>query len=220
MRERVGTAGAALIRVVLIDDHPVVREGLSAILAGEPDIEVVGQAEDAEQGLDQVTQLGPDIVVLDVRLPGMGGVEACTVLRDENPRVRTIVLTSFPSEGVMLAALAAGARGFLVKESDPSVLRTAVRTVYAGGSVIDPRLTGRLVAAATKRRGVKGPFDLTVQELRVLALLPRGLSNRDIGKELNLSEQTVKSHLQHAMRKLSVHDRVQAASFVVREGLV
>lgn len=210
----------SVIRVLLIDDHPVVREGLAAILGNEPQITVVGQFAGAKDALLAMRHLAPDVVILDVRLPGMSGIEACETLFREHPRVRTIMLTSLPSEGAMLASFSAGARGFLVKESaDPGLICEAVKAVHAGGTFVDPRIAGRLVSLATKRGSTKGPFGLTLQEMRVLSLLPQGLSNRDISAQLALSEHTVKTHLQHAMRKLGVRDRDQAALVALREGL-
>jgi DNA-binding NarL/FixJ family response regulator len=206
-------------RILLVDDHPVVREGLAAILASEPDFEVVGQASSGEQGLKLATTTPADVIVVDVRLGRMSGIELCAALRERNSRLRVIVLTSFPNEGVMLEALTAGARAFLVKESDPSILREAVRTVLGGGTFIDPRVAAKLVTLATKGRRAKGPFGLTMQEMRVLELLPRGFTNKEIGRELGVSEQTVKTHLSNAMRKLNVNDRAQAAAVVMREGL-
>ena len=208
-----------MIRLVLVDDHPVVREGLGVILASESDIEVVAMYADAETALEDMPSLAPDIVVLDVRLPGMSGVDACAVLRARNRNVRVILLTSFPSEGAMLSALANGARAFVVKESDPGTLRQAVRAVANGGTFIDPRLADRLVAIAIKR-GAKGPLGLTLQEMRVLAQLPQGMSNREIGRHLGLSEDTIKTHLRNAMRKLQAKDRTEAAAIAVRDGLV
>ena len=208
-----------MITILLVDDHPIVREGLCAILSDEHDLRVVGEASSAEQALELAAQLSPNIGVLDVRLPGMSGVELCGALRQRVPTMRIVMLTSFPNEGAMVDALAAGAKGFVVKESDPAVLREAIHTVVAGGSYIDPRLTPKLAIAAKRGRRTRGPFDLTLQELRVLELLPRGLTNREIGHSLGVSEQTIKTHLYHAMRKLNVRDRAHATAVAIREGL-
>jgi DNA-binding NarL/FixJ family response regulator len=156
---------------------------------------------------------------MDVRLPGASGIEACTDLATRVPGARVVMLTSFPNEGVMMSAFAAGARGFVLKESEPPVIRQAVRTVADGDTFADPKIAGKLVALATGGRRAKGPFDLTVQEMRVLELLPRGLTNHEIGDRLGIGENTVKTHLRNLMRKLDARDRVEAAAIALREGL-
>lgn len=203
----------------MVDDHPVVREGIVAILGAEPDFDVVGQAPTGELALSEVERSSPDVVVLDVRLPGMSGTDTCAALTSKHAGIRVLMLTSFPSENLILSAFTAGAKGFAVKESEPAVLRGAVRTVAAGGTFVDPKTAGKLVMLATKGRRAKGPFGLTLQELRVVSFLPRGLTNRQIGKELGISEQTVKTHLHNAMKKLRATDRAEAARIVAREGL-
>jgi DNA-binding NarL/FixJ family response regulator len=196
-----------------------VREGLAAVLSAEPDFTVVGQAESAERALVEVDRLRPDVVLLDIRLPGMSGTEACTELLKRHPGARVIVLTSFASTGSLVQSFSAGAKGFVLKESQPAVLRDAVRTVARGDTFTDPRVGAKLVALASRNRRAKGPFGLTIQEMRVIELLPRGLTNREIGGELGISEDTVKTHVRHALRKLNARDRVEAAAIALREGL-
>jgi DNA-binding NarL/FixJ family response regulator len=208
-----------MIRVFVVDDHPVVREGVVAILAAEDEISVVGQASSGEDALAALRTIETDVVVVDVRLPRMTGTELCASLRASSPRIRTVVFTSFPNEGAMVNALAAGAAAFLVKQANPDILRDAVRTVARGGTFVDPLLAPKLVSLATKGRKAKGPFGLTLTEMRVLELLPRGLSNRHIATELGVTEHTIKTHVQHVMRKLQVHDRAHAVAVAVREGL-
>ena len=208
-----------MIDVLVADDHPVVREGVTSILAADPELRVVGDAGSGDEALRRATATHPDVLVIDVRLPGMSGVEVCTVLQERNPRIRTVVLTAFPGDGVLMEALAAGARGFVLKESGPAVLRDAVHAVARGDTYVDPRVTAKLVALLTRGRRAKGPFGLTVQELRVVALLPRGLTNRQIGDQLGVSEATIKSHLYSAMRKLHASNRAQVVAVAEREGL-
>ncbi len=208
-----------MTRILVVDDHPLVREGLIAVLKGEPDFTIVGEAGSAEDGVALVRQLRPDVVIVDVRLPGMSGIEATPVMLGACPSLAVVVLTSAPNAGTVRNAFAAGARGLVVKESPPVVLRQAVRAVIAGQSFVDPEVAGKLVDLATTRRRASGPFGLTGQEMQVLSLLPRGLMNREIADELGISEHTVKSHLRNATRKLGVRDRAQAAAVVVRHGL-
>ena len=208
-----------MIRILLVDDHPVVREGVAAILSDEPDFEVVGEAESAADTLRKVALLHPDVVVLDLRLPDSEDAEACTTLIRRHPGLKILVLTTLADEGTMLATLGAGARGFLVKESKTFALRLAVRFVAEGGIFVDPRMAGRLVDLATRRQFARGPFGLTPQEMRVLRLIPQGLTNREIARDLGISEQTVKTHVRHALRKLGAADRAKAAAIAQREGL-
>ena len=203
----------------MVDDHPVVLEGLVALLADEPDFVVTGQATTAAGARAEAVRLRPEIVVMDVRLPDGTGVEVCADLARQVPSARVVMLTSFPNDGVMMASFAAGARGFILKESQPAIIRQAVRTVSEGGTYADQKVAGKLVALATRGRRAKGPFDLTVQEMRVLELLPRGLTNNEIGERLGIGENTVKTHLRNLMRKLDARDRVEAAAIAMREGL-
>jgi DNA-binding NarL/FixJ family response regulator len=179
----------------------------------------VGQAESAERALAEADRLRPDVVMMDVRLPGMTGTEACAEFVRRRPDVKVIVLTSFPSTGALIQAFSAGAKGFVMKESQPAVLRDAVRVVAQGETFTDPRVGAKLVALASRNRRAKGPFGLTIQEMRVVEQLPRGLTNREIGNELGIAEDTVKTHLRHALRKLKARDRVEAAAIALREGL-
>jgi DNA-binding NarL/FixJ family response regulator len=208
-----------MIRVLLVDDHPLVRTGVAAVLSNDDEIVVVGEAASAEEGFVEIDRLRPDIVMIDVRLPGLDGIDACESILTSHPKVKVIMLTRFPNESVMVRAFTAGAHGFLVKESDPSVVRAGVRMVADGGTFIDPSVAPRLIARATKGRRARGPYGLTQQEMRVVELLPRGLTNRDIALELNVSENTVKTHLRHAMAKLRVSDRTEAVAIAMREGL-
>ena len=205
-----------MIRILVVDDHPVVQEGFAAVLASEPDLDVVGRAGDGHEAISLVDRVKPDVVLLDLRMPRMGGVAVCKVLSKLHPQVRVLVLTSDASRSAMDEARRAGAHGFVAKTADRLVLRQALRAVAAGRTVFEPTLTD-----SSLRRGGRttGPFGLTQQELRVLALVPRGLTNLEIARDLGISPETVKSHLAHAMRKLHVRDRTEAGAVAVREGL-
>jgi DNA-binding NarL/FixJ family response regulator len=205
--------------VLLVDDHPLLRQGVAQVLNDADDLEVVGEEASAEAAFRSIDRVAPDIVVIDVELPGMDGVDACASMLHSHARLKVVILTRHTNEGVMLRALAAGAKGFLVKESDPDRLRHAVRTVADGGTYVDPQVTGKLVLLATKGRRARGPFGLTVQEMRVIELLPGGLTNAEIATELCLSVNTVKTHLRRAMSKMQVHDRTEAAVLAQREGI-
>lgn len=208
-----------MIRVLIVDGQPVVREGLISILASDPGLVVCGQAGTAPEAVAEAVRLSPHVVVLDGRIPGATGVELCAELAARAPSARVVMLTSFPNDGVMVNAFSAGARGFVLKESDPAVIRQAVRSVAEGVTFADPKVADKLVALATRGRRAKGPFDLTLQEMRVLELLPRGLTNHEIGDRLGIGENTVKTHLRNLMRKLNARDRVEATAIALREGL-
>jgi two-component system NarL family response regulator len=209
-----------MIKLLLVDDHPLVREGLASVLAEEPDFQIVGEAGSGEQAIRETAHVHPDIVVLDVRMPGMDGIQACANLVKRHPGLRILMLTSHPDSATMLSSFEAGARGFVVKESEPGALRQAIRFVAEGGTFVDPRVAGKLVALATKGQPSKGPYGLSYQEMRVLKFLPRGYSNREIGTELGISEETVKTHVRNTLRKLGVPDRAKAAALAQREGLL
>lgn len=208
-----------MTRILVVDDHPVVRDGVVAVLETEADFVVVGRAGTGEEGLHLANQVEADVMVLDVRLPAMSGVEVCAALSVRHPRLAVLMLSSYANEGVMLDALSAGAKGFVVKATDRAVLRTAVRAVASGQTFVDSSLAAKVVRLATTGRRAKGPFDLTLQEMRVLELIPRGLTNPEIGRELGVTARTVQTHLAHAMKKLRARDRTEAAAMAVLEGL-
>ena len=208
-----------MIRIVVVDDHPVVREGLTAVLSDEPEFKVVGQAESGEAALAAVLRLMPTIVVMDMQLPGISGIETCQRLRRRSPSTKVVILATYPNGGGIARAFAAGASAFVLKRSELAELREAVRVVARGDEYIDPRLAPKVAAMASGDRRAKGPFDLTVMEMRVLEKLPLGMTNAEIGESLGIKENTVKTHLRTAMYKLKAKDRAHAAAIAVREGL-
>jgi DNA-binding NarL/FixJ family response regulator len=210
------------IRVMIVDDHSVVREGLRAFLNLQDGIAVVGEAADGAEALERAPAVAPDVVLMDLVMPKLDGVEAMRGLRALVPGARVIVLTSFLEDDRLLPAIQAGAAGYLLKNVEPAELARAIRTAYAGEALIDPAVAARLVrqlAEGTSPRAV-APGRLTQRETEVLALIVAGRSNKRIAAELGIAEKTVKNHVGHLLEKLEVSDRTQAALRAVREGLV
>jgi len=216
-----GSAGTKKIRVLIADDHPMVRQGLRVFLELEPDLEVVGEAADGAQAAELTEKLLPDVVLLDLVMPGVDGLSALGTLAELGLAERALVVTSFGEYRSALPALRAGARGYISKEVDPAALATAVRAVAAGHVVLGPQVSEALVAQAASGAGgtgtgaQQGP-QLTAREREVLELIAAGKSNREIAKALMLAEKTVKTHVSNVLMKLGVADRTQAALWAVR----
>jgi DNA-binding NarL/FixJ family response regulator len=218
---------ADAITILVVDDHAVVREGLRAFLALQDGFEIVGEAEDGEQALEQAERLEPDVILMDLVMPKLDGVSAMRKLRERGGRgskSRVIVLTSFLDDDRLLPALEAGAAGYLLKNSQPGELARAVRAAHAGEAIIDPTVAARLVHALSQRPPAAGDTTaldhLTARERDVLILIARGRSNKRIALELGISEKTVKTHVGHLLAKLDVTDRTQAAVLAVQAGLI
>jgi DNA-binding NarL/FixJ family response regulator len=194
-----------VIRVLLVDDHPVVRSGLAGLLGGEPDIEVVGEAGDGHAGVAAARELHPDLVLMDLRMPGLDGASATGLIVGEGLG-RVLVLTTYDTDTDILRAVEAGATGYLLKDTPREELVEAVRAAARGETVLAPELTARLV------RGVRAAEQLTPRETEVLALVARGLSNAEIGAALFIGEATVKTHLLKVFDKLGVSDRTAAVT--------
>ena len=203
------------IRVLVVDDHPVVRDGLRGMLDGQPDLDVVGEAADGEQALAAVARCAPDVVLMDLRMPVLDGVGAIRRLAADHPEVRVLVLTTYDEDHEIVRAVEAGATGYLLKDMPREELLRAIRAAARGESVLAPhvaaRLLGRLRAPAAE------PSE---RELEVLALVARGLTNRAIARQLHISEATVKTHLVHAFAKLNVDDRTAAVTAALERGLL
>ena len=212
-------SSTGIIRVVLADDHTVVRAGIASLLSADPEIRIVGEAENGAEAVALAKRLKPNVLVTDVRMPDMDGIEACAHLQSACPSVKVLILTQLSNEAVMKRAFTAGAKGFVIKQSNPEMLREAVHRVAEGDMFIDSAVAAQIVRLATQGRRAKGPHDLTLMEMRVLEMLPKGLSNREIARELGVSPETVKTHLRHVLRKLQVADRAEAAAAAIREGL-
>jgi DNA-binding NarL/FixJ family response regulator len=208
------------IRVVVVDDQDMVRAGIAALLGAHEDIEVVGEAADGAAALAEVARTGPDVVVMDIRMPGMDGLTATRELAG-GPRV--LVLTTFDADENIYRALRAGASGFLLKGARPAELAEAIRIVAAGDALLAPSVTRRLVehvVSAGLAVPARGTPELTPREREVLVLVARGLSNAEIADRLVLAEQTVKTHVSHVFTKLGLRDRAQAVVHAYETGLV
>lgn len=204
------------VRVVIVDDHPVVRDGLRGMLAADDGLDVVGEAADGAEALRLVARVGADVVLMDLRMPGTDGVAATARLATEHPAVRVLVLTTYDGEADILRAVEAGASGYLLKDAPRDELRRAIRATAAGETVLAPAVAARLVSQA-RRPPVEA---LTAREVEVLELVARGATNRDAGLALHVSEATVKSHLLHAFAKLGVDDRTAAVTTALQRGLI
>lgn len=205
-----------MIRIVVADDHPVVRSGLSSLLAAEADIDVVGEAASGDEALALVTHLRPDLVLMDLRMPGRDGVWATQAILAAHPATHILVLTTYDTDADIVRAVEAGATGYLLKDTPRLVLVDGVRAAARGETVLAPPVAARLVSRMRTR-----PADApTPRELEVLGGVARGLSNAEIGRELFIGEATVKTHLQRAFAKLGVDDRTHAVTVAIERGLL
>ncbi|MEK6717891.1 MAG: response regulator transcription factor [candidate division NC10 bacterium] len=210
---------ARKIKVLLVDDHEVVRVGLRSLLARERGIEVVGEAGNAAEAVAQAARLRPDVVVLDVRLPDRSGVEACREIRSADPNVQIIMLTSYADEEAVFNSIVAGASGYLLKQIRGQELVRAIETVAAGRSLLDPAVTQKVLERVKQLASGREPDEmaqLSAQERKVLALVAEGRTNKEIAGALGLSDKTVKNYLSHVFEKLNLSRRAEAAAFFAR----
>lgn len=204
------------IRILVVDDHPVVRDGIRGVFAGDDDFEVVGEAGDGADAVRQTQQLDPDVVLMDLRMPTMGGVEAIQRLRELRHPARVLVLTTYDTDRDVLPAVEAGATGYLLKDAPRDELIRGVRAAHAGQSVLSPAVAGALMG----RLGDRNPGALSPRELEVLRLVADGATNRAVARNLFVSEATVKTHLLHLYDKLGVRDRAAAVAVAYERGLL
>ena len=210
------------IRVLIADDHEVVRRGLRTFLEVQDDIVIVGEAADGDAAVEQAGALDPDVILLDLKMPGVDGVEALRMLRSRGSAAKVLVVTSYADLSAVVAAVQAGAAGYVYKDIDPGALANAIRSVHAGHVLLHPDVAAALLAPDDG--SARGPAadrvgSLTPRERDVLAEIARGRSNREIARALVLSEKTVKTHVSNILMKLDLADRTQAALFAVRHGL-
>ena len=207
------------IKVLIADDHTVVRKGIRALLETEPGITVVGEAADGEDAIHKALALKPDVILMDLVMPKLDGVQAIKELREVLPEAKVLVLTSFAEDRRIVAAIEAGALGYLLKDSSPEDLVRAIREVHRGESSLHPKVAQQLVKKLQRPAEEPEREELTARERKVLALIARGLSNREIARELSISEPTVRTHVSNILRKLGLKSRTQAALYALKEGL-
>lgn len=205
-----------MIRVLVADDHPVVREGLARLLEQADDVEVVGTAEDGERACDIARECDVDVVLMDLEMPGVNGIEATARIRNERPGTQVVVLTSFSDRERILDAVDAGALGYLLKDAEPDELLRGIRAAAQGESPLAPKAASALLAAREERRPAE---QLTAREREVLVMLAQGLPNKLIARRLEISEKTVKAHLTRIFERIGVSDRTQAALWAERHRL-
>ena len=207
------------LRILLVDDHEVVRVGVRALIDRQPGMEVVGEASTVREAVSQADQLTPDVVVLDIRLPGGDGLEACRQIKARRPETRIIILTSFPDDEVLFDAIACGADGYVLKEIGSDDLIRALERIGLGESLLDHSLTNRVFAKMREVRRQERAHafgDLTSQEMQILARIAEGQTNREIGAALHLSEKTVRNYVSAMLSKLDLSSRAQAAAYAAR----
>ncbi len=214
------------IRVLVVDDHALFRRGLQMVLEQEPDIEVVEEASDGAEAIAKAAEVLPDIVLMDVRMPRRGGIDACTAIHETVPSAKIIMLTISDEEADLYDAIKAGAMGYLLKEISIEEVAAAIRAVHGGQSLISPSMASKLltefasmIKKTDDRQQVPTPR-LTDREMEVLKLVAKGMNNRDIAKQLFISENTVKNHIRNILEKLQLHSRMEAVVYAVREKLL
>ena len=217
------------IRILIADDHALLRQGIRNFLSLESDFEIIGEAADGEETIRRASELRPDILLLDINMPKGNGIEVATRLRETHPEIRILALTIHDDENYMMKMIQSGAAGYLLKDVEPSMMVQAIRRVHAGESFVEPTLTAKLFRGITDREaqkpapqapGMSESDKLSAREIEVLRLIGRGMSNAEIARELYLSEKTVKNHLTNIFRKIQVSDRTQAVLFAIKHKIV
>jgi DNA-binding NarL/FixJ family response regulator len=220
------TQPATPIRILLVDDQPLFRRAIATLISGQDDLEVVGEAENGLDGVEKAHALTPDLVVMDVEMPVMDGVEAARLIRDQLPTIKVIMLTVSEEDDHLFEAIRFGVHGYLLKDLRPEQLYDMLRSVMRNETPVSPALAGRLLAELRERGTSRRPPAPTQQEppvsrreLDILQLVADGLTNKEIGRKLSITEGTVKNHIHNALQKLQMENRIQAAAYIVRQGL-
>lgn len=212
---------AARIRILIVDDHPVVREGLTSMLSREENIHVLGTAEDGAAAIQKAGELRPDIILMDLRMPGVDGIEAMTEIKAREPEIKFIVLTTYDNDEYIFRGIEAGARAYLLKDAPREELFKAIRAVHKGESLIEPAIASKVLDRfAQLSRQAQASEGLSDRELEVLALMAKGASNKIIAARLNIGESTVKTHIQSIFQKLGVNARTEAVTEAVRRRII
>ena len=209
------------IKILIADDHPVVREGLIAMLSREVDFKVVGEAKDGAEAVNKAKELSPDVVLMDLRMPEMDGVEAMRQIRSAMPDIKFIILTTYSDDDYIFSGIEAGARAYLLKDAPREDLFKAIRSVYRGESLIQPVVASKLLDRFSQlsRRAPSGE-ELSERELEVLCLMAKGAANKEISAELNIAQSTVKTHITNIFQKLGVNDRTEAVTQALKKGII
>ncbi len=215
-----GFWGYRVIRVAIVDDQPLFTDGLGRMIGAQPNTEVVGTAHDGESGVKMCQKLKPDVVLMDISMPVMNGVEATRKLRDLLPTARVLILTVHADDVHVFQGIKAGASGYLLKDCTPDDLSRAIRTVYAGDTIMAPEIARKMLLAFEEADEEPTTPQLTERELEVITALARGNGNKQIARSLAISEKTVRNHVSNIYKKLHVYDRTQAVLYAIREGLV
>jgi len=208
------------IRVLIVDDHAIVREGQRALIDTEPGMEVIGEAQDGFEAVEMAGKLQPDVILLDLEMPRKRGIEAIEEIKAENPEAHILILTSFTEDDKVYAAIKAGAIGYLLKDSSPVEILTAIQKVHQGETSMRPSIAAKLMRELQRSTNLKPTVDpLTVREVEILKLVANGLPNHEIAEQLVISERTVRTHVTNILSKLHLANRTQAALYALREGL-
>ena len=209
------------IRIVIADDHPIVRQGLATVLSQDEDLEVVGQAENGAEAVSQARELHPDIILMDLQMPEMDGVEAIQIIKMVTSDIGIIILTTYDTDDYIFRGIEAGARGYLLKDSPPEEVLKAIHTVYKGESLIQPRVASRLIDRFSQLSHASATEEvLSSREVQVLQLIAKGAANKEIANELFIGESTVKTHIIHIFNKLGVKGRTEAVAEAARRGII
>ena len=214
------------IKVLIADDHQVVREGLSAVLRTKEDVQVVGEVGNGQEAVEKAKELKPNVILMDISMPVMDGVEATRIIRNEHPEIGVVVLTMHEEEEFIFDVVKAGATGYLLKDSDSSQIVKAIRSISQGESLIHPSVATKILAEFSQlsggkgKRAAKAKQELTAREIGILQQVAEGKTNKEIASDLNLSEKTIKNHVRNIFHKLHVYDRTQAAFHALRKGLI
>ncbi len=213
---------SAKIRIVIADDHAILREGIRALLQLQPDMEVVGEASNGTEAIEQVGKLDPDVLLMDIAMPGLGGIEAALELRKQGRRTKILILSQYEDREYVRRLLKAGVSGYVLKKSAGAELANAIRAVHRGGLVLDPEVARTAMEEANPAApGAADPYDaLTDREKQVLKLVAEGKSNKEVAEVLGISVKTAMSHREHVMEKLGVHNRTELVRFAIKRGVI